>query len=171
MKTFAERLKIALKKRGLSQAQAARNCGIAQQSLNYIINKNLPSSKLAPLISSALNINPEWLISGKGKFEETRVYEIPIFHSIYMLKKFLDKNIDTDSMNHTLIEIFLGNQAFAYLIDPNEMLICCVEHTDIKSNDKNIAYLNIENNSINVSNIKGNQSFPIFERRFRHVIF
>ena len=167
MNTFAEKLKIALKKRELSQAEAARLCGIAQQSLNYIISNNLNSSKLALQIASSLNINPEWLILGQGKFEETKLYELPIIHSPYMLKKFLQREIDENTMDYTVINVFLGDTAFAYLTDSKKIAICATEIINVYQ----IEYLNITNAAVIISKEKEELSFPIFEWRIRNVDF
>lgn len=166
MNTFAERLKIAIEKRGISQSEAARLCGIAQQSLNYIITNNLNSSKLAPQISAALGVNPEWLILGQGKFEENRVYELPIIHSPYMLKKFIRNELKANSLDYTVINTNLGDLAFAYLLDAKKMVICS---TEVNTQNQKMEYLNIEDSATSVTNKKGKFSFPIFEWRIRNV--
>lgn len=168
MKTFAERLKIAIAKRGISQAEAARLSGIAQQSFNYIISNNLNSSKLAPQIAAALGVNPEWLILGRGKFEENKIYELPIIHSPYMLKKFIRNELDENSLEYTVINIDLG-QAFAYLLENKKMVICSTEF--INTQNQKIEYLNIEESSALITPLKGELSFPVFEWRIRNVDF
>lgn len=167
MKIFAERLKMAIEKRGLSQAEAARKSGISQQSINYIINNKLKSSKLAPQIASALQVNPEWLIYGRGKFEETKVYEIPILDSPFMLLKFLHDDIDENMVKHTVIDIDLGDYAFAYILDQKKMIICGHFNNMTKSKE----YLTLTPSAIEITGKKGESSFPIFEWRFRHVEF
>lgn len=165
MNTFAERLKIAINKRGISQAEAARLCGIAQQSLNYIIANNLKSSKLAPQIASSLGINPEWLILGHGKFEENKVYELPIIHSPYMLKKYIRNELDENTLEYTVINLNLGNSAFAYLLDSKKMAICSNETI----HQQNYEYLSIKESNAVVTKTKEEFSFPIFEWRIRNV--
>lgn len=167
MNTFGERLQTAIEKRGLSQAQAARQCGIAQQSINYIIKSKLKSSKLATQIAASLNINPEWLIFGHGKFEETRVYELPIIHSFYMLKKFLKGDLSNNEMDHTLTDTHLGDMAFAYLLEPKKLLIC----SDCASTTQANEYLSIKDTGVAITRTKTALSFPIFEWRTRHVDF
>lgn len=166
METFAERLKWAIDKKGISQAEAARKSHISQQSMNYIIKSNLESSKLAPQIASALNVNPEWLIYGRGKFEETKVYELPILNSPYMLFKFLHNDIDENVIKHTLVDIDLGDKAFAYLVEPKKMAIC-------SSTDEfhPLQYLTLTTSAVTVTNNRGELSFAIFEWRDRHVNF
>lgn len=169
MNTFAERLKLAITKRGISQAEAARVCGIAQQSLNYIIANNLKSSKLAPQIAASLKINPEWLILGHGRFEENKIYELPIIHSVYILKKYLKNEVDKNSLEYTAINIDLGSTAFAYLLENKKMVICTTEL--VYTQNQGTEYLNIEEMVVNITNTKGAFSFPIFEWRTRSVDF
>lgn len=169
MNTFAERLKLAITKKGISQAEAARACGIAQQSLNYIIANNLKSSKLAPQIAASLKINPEWLILGHGRFEENRIYELPIIHSVYMLKKYIKNELDKNSLEYTVINVDLGNMAFAYLLENKKMVICSNEN--FYTQNEATEYLNITEMVASITNTKGIFSFPIFEWRTRSVDF
>jgi transcriptional regulator with XRE-family HTH domain len=168
MTTFAERLKIAIVKREVSQAEAARMCGIAQQSLNYIITNNLKSSKLAPKIANALGINPEWLILGHGKFEDTRIYELPIIHSPYMLKKYLKNELDENSLDYTVINTNLGDSAFAYILEAKKMVICSVNDM---TNQNSKQYLHITDAGASINHNKGELAFPIFEWRIRDADF
>lgn len=125
MKTFAERLKMALDKIGISQAEAARRCNISQQSINYIISNNLEQSKLAVKIASSLDINPEWLIYGVGKFKETTYYEIPVLNSAFQILKFINNDLDIETVPCLASELYFGELIFAYLVEPNELAICC----------------------------------------------
>ncbi len=167
MNTFANRLKLALEKRAISQAKAAKLAGISQQSINYIINSNLSTSKLGPRIAEALQINPDWLIYGKGKFEDTKIYDLPILHSQYMLKKFIAETLDHDKIDFTIIDEYLGEKAFAYLLRSNELLICCDSNYEYSS----AKYLTMRNNELRITKAKKEISFPIFEWRTRSVDF
>ncbi len=166
MTTFAQRLRLALERKGISQAEAARQAHISQQSINYIINNNLKSSKLAPKIASVLNINPEWLIYGTGKFQETKIYELPLIHSLYLLNKFLKQSVDEEQMEYIVTDKYLGDSSFAYLLTPKKLAICCGDGS-IASRE----YLTIANDTICITCDKQQQSFAIFEWRIRHVDF
>jgi transcriptional regulator with XRE-family HTH domain len=167
MNTFAERLKFAISKRGISQAEAARNAGMSQQSINYIINNNLHSSKLAPQLAAGLDISTEWLIYGTGKFEESKVYELPILKSPYEVLKFINKDIiNENGLSYTVIDTDLGDNAFAYLLEPNKIAICS---TLDKFNS--LQYLTLTTCSATITKEKGELSFTIFEWRQRHVDF
>jgi transcriptional regulator with XRE-family HTH domain len=164
MNTFAQRLSHAIENKGLSQAEAARRSGISQQSINYIIKNDLPSSKLAPQIAAALDINPEWLTYGKGKPAEPCIYKLPIIHSGLMLKKFLSQDNSKETFDFTVTEFDLGNRAFAYLLKPNELLICA--DRDLDDADQ---YLCLSNSTVEIKKIKTELAFPIFERRRKYV--
>lgn len=165
--SFSERLKKILHIKNLSQAQAAKACGIAQQSMNYIINSDLKSSKLAPQIASALNVNPDWLIYGTGRPDILQIANIPLLQSVSMLKKFIRGNLAIDLLDFTVIDSYLGNNAFAYLLKPKEMLICADSSHEII----NFEYLTLENDEIVITKKAKKISFPIFERRKRYEDF
>ena len=165
--SFAKRLKQIIESKNISQAEAARLCGIAQQSMNYILKNDLKSSKLAPQIAEALNINPEWLIYGEGRPEMMLAKEIPIIHSPYMLKKYMANSLSQKSLELTIIDKFLGNKAFAYLIKPTKMAICADSIDEIALKE----YLTLKDNKIIISEKLGKMSFPIFEWRERYEDF
>ena len=165
--SFSERLKKILCVKGLSQAQAAKVCGIAQQSMNYIINSDLKSSKLAPQIASALDVNPDWLIYGTGRPDILKISNIPLLHSVSMLKKFIRGNLPVDLLDFTVIDTYLGSNAFSYLFKPKEMLICSDNTHEIINSE----YLTLENDEIAITKQAKKISFPIFERRKRYEYF
>lgn len=75
MKTFAERLRLARELRGLTQAQLASACGVAQSTVaNY--ENGLRRSARDPLaLASALEVSPHWLIEGVGTMEPSPLRE------------------------------------------------------------------------------------------------
>jgi len=165
MDTFAQRLTFALQKKNLSQTEAARICGIAQQSLNYIISNNLKSSKLGTKISTALNINPEWLVLGQGKFDEIKYFEIPILQSANMVTDFLAGKLNAELLSYTIIDYLIEELSFAFLLENNVMVIC--------SNDLRICsteYLSFINKKPFLIKEKKENSFPILEWRKKCVI-
>ena len=165
--SFSKRLKQLIEDKGLSQAEAARLCGIAQQSMNYILKNDLKSSKIAPQIADALNINPEWLIYGEGRPDVIVTNEIPIIHSPYMLKKYMADSLAQESLELTIIDKFLGNKAFAYLVKPTKMAICADSVGEIQPKE----YLTLKNNEVIVATNRTKVSFPIFEWRERYEDF
>lgn len=166
MKTLAERLQVALNRRGISQAEAARKSGIAQQSINYIIKNRLTSSKLAPQIASAIGVNPEWLIYGRGPFEEAAVYKLPILHSAYMLIQLLNDDLNQNGLRYTVTDMDLGDNAFAYLLEPKRMALC----TQVKGLTAS-QYLILQPTTVTVSDEEEGTAFRIVEWRTRDTDF
>ena len=168
MTTFAERLKKALDKLNISQAEAARRCGVTQQSINYIISNNLKASKLAVKIAASLDINPNWLIYGEGNFVETKYYEIPVFDNVYDLLKYSNNDLDKATWRHVVIDIYLGDLAFAFLVDSQKLAICCQK----EYNDQPIEFLCIIGAEIQICKEPCDSlSFSIIEWRSRRANF
>ena len=172
MQNFSDRLKNTLKKKGLSQRKAAKMCGVSQQSFNYTINKGKKSPQLAVNLSNILNISPEWLISGKGRPEVPSVYAIPIIHSAYMLRKYLNNALAEDEkMQFTFSDGFLGNMAFAYLIKPKEIVVCA-DNSAAHTAEQFLSFSAEEGAvAITAKPIKSKLSFPIIEWRKRTLDF
>lgn len=67
MKTYAERLEYALKLANTSQAELARQAGIKQQSIQYLCSSpKARGSKYTTVFAKVLDVNAEWLATGKG---------------------------------------------------------------------------------------------------------
>lgn len=66
--TLAERIKLALAKSGLSQAELARRAGIAQPSVNGWVSGATKSMRanVAVKAARALGVRTEWLANGTG---------------------------------------------------------------------------------------------------------
>lgn len=67
--TIAERLKLAREKAGLNQDELAKRAGVSQGTIANIENSIRKQPRQLLSIARALNVNPEWLQSGKGKAE------------------------------------------------------------------------------------------------------
>ncbi|ELD0487551.1 helix-turn-helix transcriptional regulator [Escherichia coli] len=63
--TFSERLDMAMRNAGYSQGRLAKEVGMAQSSINQLLNKANGSRKTVE-IAKVLGVNPEWLASGIG---------------------------------------------------------------------------------------------------------
>jgi phage repressor protein C with HTH and peptisase S24 domain len=68
MSTFGERLRLARKENGLSQAALGKLVGVKQPTIAELEAEGKGSSK-ASLLAKALNVNPVWLTDGTGKKE------------------------------------------------------------------------------------------------------
>ncbi|ECT1022851.1 helix-turn-helix transcriptional regulator [Salmonella enterica] len=62
---FSKRLALAMSERGITQGKLAKAVGMAQSSVNKLLNGAAGSRKVVE-IASVLNVSPEWLSSGIG---------------------------------------------------------------------------------------------------------
>ncbi|WP_434526011.1 helix-turn-helix domain-containing protein [Photorhabdus asymbiotica] len=133
MKNLADRLKFVLYKLDISQAEAAKRCRLAQQSLNYIIRNNLDESKLSNRIAEGLNLNPEWLISGKGNFRNPEIYRVPLIDNYFSLGLYIRGQELGEDTQYLLTTRFLGNRPFAKQTEKNKIAVCCSKEFEIES--------------------------------------
>ena len=113
MSTFSERFKLALKASGHTRYVLSQLTGINQVTLsNYYkgINKKTPKPEKVALLAYCLNVDEEWLLTGKG--------EIPEFISRasdegeeYLIKNNTELNVDLmkDLNNMREIKAFYKN--------------------------------------------------------------
>lgn len=137
MKNLSERLQYVLFHKKITQTEAAKRCGISQQSINYIIKNSIERSKLAHQIAAGLNVNPEWLINGIGGMESKCIYKIPVMFNFDYLQAFL-KNIPISGVDFIHTDFLYGDKVFAYKVLDNKVAICS------ESDMEEMEYLNEE---------------------------
>lgn len=124
MKTLAERLKYMLYKLDLNQADAAKKVGISQQSFNYLIRNNVSESKLSSKIADKLQVNPEWLIYGRGEMLPSPIYSIPIIKDYLTLMLYLnDREVGID-IKKILSASYISEKPFSVNVENNKIAIC-----------------------------------------------
>jgi len=79
---FSERLAHAMNVAGYTQARLAKDVGMAQSSVNKLLN-GANSSRKTVEIASVLRVRPEWLSTGHGEMQETGAREAT---AIYLVK-------------------------------------------------------------------------------------
>jgi SOS-response transcriptional repressor LexA len=65
--TLSKRLTYALKKTAITQTELARRVNVKKQAIQYLCSSNTNKSKFAYDIAHSLNIDVDWLITGKGE--------------------------------------------------------------------------------------------------------
>lgn len=79
---FSERLAHAMDVAGYTQARLAKDVGMAQSSVNKLLNGANSSRKTVEL-ASVLGVRPEWLSTGNGEMRESGVRES---NALYQVK-------------------------------------------------------------------------------------
>lgn len=72
METFSDRLKFAIQRSSLNNAEVARIIDVRPQVIDYLCKFNPKNSKYSYLLSEALDINLTWLLTGKGTSEKEK---------------------------------------------------------------------------------------------------
>lgn len=67
--SLAERLKVAISKAGVTQAELAEQANLSQGAINKLVSGKAKSSKGLLAIALALNVDPKWLQWGVGEME------------------------------------------------------------------------------------------------------
>jgi len=75
--TFGDRIRKALKLRGMSQADLADSAKVTQSYISQMVNgsKEQPSERLMDSICGILKINKSWLKTGEGPMESEPTLE------------------------------------------------------------------------------------------------
>jgi transcriptional regulator with XRE-family HTH domain len=72
--TVGERIRIAITKAGLSQAQVAEAVGRSEQSVrNWVADRNMPSEGQMARLADALEVDTGWLLTGKTGIDSPSV--------------------------------------------------------------------------------------------------
>lgn len=72
--TVGERIRIAITKDGLSQAQVAEAVGRSEQSVrNWVADRNMPSEGQMARLADALEVDTGWLLTGKTGIDSPSV--------------------------------------------------------------------------------------------------
>jgi SOS-response transcriptional repressor LexA len=102
--SLSSRLAYALERLRISQSELARRVGVKPQIIQYLCTGNATKSKFAYEIASALEINPDWLIAGKGPM----LFSLPLETSLQPKVPLLTW--------HQIID-WLNNEAFKKTVD------------------------------------------------------
>ncbi|CAM3946998.1 XRE family transcriptional regulator [Xenorhabdus thuongxuanensis] len=95
--TLADRLKEAMKEKGLTQSALAREADLAQSMIWKLLSgKSAKTSKLVD-IAKVLGVRPEWLSDGSGAKYQTDGSDVVIMHSNHSVPvKIYDEEQETN---------------------------------------------------------------------------
>lgn len=75
-KSFPARLKEALSRRGMTQEELARLCGISQSSVSYyLLGDRFPRLPVLYKMSKVLDVNPLWILGHDTQTESETILE------------------------------------------------------------------------------------------------
>jgi len=165
--TLSDRIKIALDRLSITQAELARKIGVKQQVIQYLCSSKTKTSVFTYKIADALQINPIWLATGNGYIFLDDDYDYKLIKAqkkIPLLTSEQLKNIIKNKLDITKIACDdwllttreLGKNSYAITLKDQAMYPKFEESTLIfidaqqkpKNKDFVIAYINNNNEII-----------------------
>jgi len=118
--TFKDRVTSVLNDLNRSKAWLADEIGISRQALNYLLS-NTNGGKYASHIADALNINPDWLVSGEGELNliTNQTKTIPLLKT-KSISPWLDGHFN-ELYEAIPVEYTETNEIFAIILDNSSM--------------------------------------------------
>ncbi len=130
--TLSDRLRCALDKLGITQAELGKRINVSRQVIQYLCRSNIHKSKFSYDIAEAMNINVDWLVTGKGDmlFEESseKQHYLPQQKAVPILQwnqidSWLHKTLDNhDIKGWTSIAANISPRSYALILKDNSML-------------------------------------------------
>jgi len=123
--TLSSRLKIALKSKHLNQSELARQINVKPQTIQYLCQKNIQSSKFTYKIAESLGINYIWLATGEGQMDSTdsknedKYFKAPLLGWEKLSDYFAHNNVNTEQKNYLLTTA--PTTSFAVILNDNSM--------------------------------------------------
>ena len=123
--TFGDRIYMLLKQQKRSKAWLAEQVGISKQAMNYLLN-HASNIKFINEIALALDVNPEWLKTGKGKLtialhERNDIRHLPIMNMQDVSSLAKAKNSVKANKETIVVNAALSLDCFAVLLDNTSM--------------------------------------------------
>lgn len=160
--TFAQRLRTVMERKNLNTVEVAKLAGVSRQSVNYILNNNLKSSKLSLQFALALNVSYDWLARGIDDNSFLELNEILVFTDIFDLIQYIHTKKTDNIRKSVSYNKLLQKDAFVFLNKANNTYYYCSTDKSIESSQ----YINIdlEHNTFNIVNKSTTKTcFPIVE--------
>jgi transcriptional regulator with XRE-family HTH domain len=137
--TFGERLEMALKTLGLSQAQASLLTGVPQGTISHLIRNQVRMYKNSRALADGLKINHDWLVYGWGGICNPEAYYVPIIDEYFRLRLFQSEGFLEENTRFLITEKKYGKRMFASLL--NNAVYICSSLDDSSCSDREMGYL------------------------------
>jgi SOS-response transcriptional repressor LexA len=127
LREIGQRIKKVRKELGLTQEEMAKKLGISRDSIvKYERGDNIPSQKFLKLLKYELEVNPEWILRGKGEMflkkptTENPKMNVKFIPIIGYISAGLPENTESDVLDWIPIPpMSLGD--FAMIVDGTSM--------------------------------------------------
>ena len=168
LNTLAQRLMFIMEQNNYTHNDVARQCGLSQGAVSYIIRSNATRTKLAYELATGLNISFEWLVTGKGTPSPSYIYKIPLFYTIYDCFKYKK---DPDGFQGSFDYVYTGKtelsyKSFAFAIQNGIIAIASYKSFNKKEIPFYLNVLSFVDADCNIKTTKeGEISFPVLEIR------
>lgn len=81
--SLSKRLSFFMSEGGVKQSHLANKLGVTPAAIHYLCNADVQNSKYTKQIAEILNVNEEWLATGKGSIysmQEAGLHKVPIYY-------------------------------------------------------------------------------------------
>lgn len=151
--SISKRLRYIVDTLGIKQSHMADKLGVSPSNLHYILNNNIRFSKNAKKIAEYLNVNEEWLKTGKGEIYEennsVKTYKVPVYYPDQLglhydakqqLMNTANYYITTQSYTNKLLSIYVTNNSFSPKFEPSD-IVTFEQTQDFKDGDILLTFL------------------------------
>lgn len=128
------RIRQALARKGMSQAELARKIGVKQQTISYLCAPDSPATttRYGTQIAQALGVNPSWLHTGLGDPDNPVVHvvvegvevlfrRVPLFGDVNSVSAYLESKPAKAKSVGIITNLHVGDKVFAIEIDDRSM--------------------------------------------------
>ncbi|MCK4608853.1 MAG: helix-turn-helix transcriptional regulator [Gammaproteobacteria bacterium] len=107
LNNISKRLRYVLDTLGVKQSHMANKLGLSPSGMHYLLNSDTKSSKHVKRIAEHLNVNEEWLATGKGEIHEenttVKTYKIPVYYLDQLKLYYSTNKEDTLTTNNFIL--------------------------------------------------------------------
>ena len=129
---FGERLKLARKRKGLTQKELAEMSGVSQQLIGQIEKGEVKSTGKIVSLAKACSVSPEWLEKGaeSGVLAESNVRELPEnFHVVRVpvltwvqAGPFVESYVDVEPIEYIALPLKNTRRAYCLIVEGDSMV-------------------------------------------------
>lgn len=147
---FSDRLTLAMKERGLTQASLAEAVGMAQPSVWKLTSGKASSTRKVVQIANALGVRPEWLADGSEPMRDDDIQPKQQDFAGH-------KNKDTDIYRIEVLDLVVSAGPGRYMLSETVEVLNAIEFT---SDRAKALFGSRSANEVKVMTVDGDSMFP-----------